>query len=47
MEFIEKHMIEYSCGCKHEIGLPEAKILGSGFWQPTGNNPTKCAEHKS
>jgi hypothetical protein len=41
IEMVEKHNIEYSCGCVHEIALPR----GGGWWQPTGNNK-KCSKHK-
>ena len=39
MEYKEKHMIEYDCGCKHEIGLDEI-----GGWRTTGNN-NSCGKH--
>lgn len=42
MEIKEKHTINYSCGCKHEIALPIHGI----FWQATGNNKD-CSEHKA
>ena len=35
----EKHNIEYSCSCIHEIENKQ------GFWQPTGNNKD-CIKHK-
>ena len=44
MEFIEKHKVNYDCGCVHEIGLESVKIIGSGFWKPTGNNQD-CKQH--
>ncbi len=40
MELIEKHIVTYSCSCKHEIGLPKE----GGFWIPTGNNQD-CEKH--
>lgn len=41
-EYIEKHIVKYSCGCRHEIGLAENDI----FWKPTGNE-NNCEEHGS
>lgn len=35
MEIKEKHIIEYSCGCKGEIVLSK----GGGFWK---GNTIKC-----
>ena len=35
MKTIEKHELEYSCGCKSEIELYE----GGGFWK---GNVNKC-----
>jgi hypothetical protein len=40
-EFKEKHIVEYLCGCKHEIGLG----VGGGFWIPTGNEQN-CKIHE-
>ena len=40
-EYKEKHIINYKCGCKHEIGLPK----GGGFWNSTGDK-VDCPEHK-
>lgn len=45
VEYIETAEITYGCGCVHEIGREDLKIIGSGFWKPTGNN-TNCGEHK-
>lgn len=40
MEIKDKHIMNYSCGCKHEIVLP----VGGGFWEASGNNQN-CSEH--
>lgn len=40
MEYKEKYMSEFMCGCKKELGLP----IGGGFWNPTGNNSI-CKSH--
>ena len=36
---MEKHNINYSCGCVHEIENHH------GMWRPTGNNQD-CKDHK-
>lgn len=35
----EKHNVEYSCGCVHQIKNDQ------GFWKATGNN-TDCKLHR-
>ena len=40
VEYKEKHNIDYSCRCTHEIAL-----LPGGVWEATGNNQD-CEKHK-